>query len=122
MADTSELAAVGADLSKAAGAVGAKAAAVVRKSTLDIEAETKRQIIAMDAVDTGNMLNSVSSTIRGDGRFSTIEGEVGPTAEYSGYVHDGTSRMAGRPFLATAADMHIPTFEAAMGQIGGKIL
>ena len=48
--------------------------------------------------DTGTLMRSIT--------FEKVGGEdailVGSPVEYAGYVHDGTSKMAGRPFLRDA--------------------
>jgi HK97 gp10 family phage protein len=120
--DASEMNAFGGGVRRRARRIGVGGAAVVRKSAYDLERGTKSQIQAMGAVDTGNMLNGVSTSFSGSGRAGTMEAEVGPTADYSIFVHDGTSKMPGRPFLATAFDAWLPGFETAVGKLGGQIL
>jgi HK97 gp10 family phage protein len=120
--DASEMASFGGGVRRRALRIGVSGATVVKKAAYDLERGTKAQIQAMGAVDTGNMLNSVSTDISGDGRFGAMSAEVGPTADYSIYVHEGTSRMAGRPFLSTAFDAMLPGFEGAVGKLGGEIL
>lgn len=58
----------------------------------------KREIQAVHAVDTGTMLNSVTSERSGEHEY-----EVGPTVDYATYVALGTSRMPARPFHITSA-------------------
>ncbi|HEY0889369.1 MAG TPA: hypothetical protein VGE38_07150 [Nocardioides sp.] len=115
--DVSQVAALGSRLAGAGGRVGAKASAAFRKTILDIEADAKMLIEAYDAVDTGDMMNSVSSTITGDGRTGTMTGEVGPTVDYGLYVHEGTSVMPGRPFLGDAWDRRVPPYTQALAKI-----
>lgn len=100
-----------ADLTAAGAKAEPLAQLVIDKTASDLEAGTKRMITAVDAVDTGFMLNSVSTT-RG-----RLEAEVGPTAHYAIYVHEGTSRMPGRPFLFPVLEELTPAFEQAMGQV-----
>lgn len=83
------------------------------KAAFDCQAESQRNIVAMGAVDTGNLLNS-----------QTAEPDAGPDysetrsgAEYSGFVHDGTRSMPARPFLRLAADRVRPGYVAALEQI-----
>lgn len=97
--------------------VGARASAAFRKTIHDIEADAKMLIEAYDAVDTGDMMNSTSSTIAGDGRFGEMTGEVGPTVDYGIYVHNGTSVMPGRPFLDDAFDRREPLLAQALAKI-----
>lgn len=47
-------------------------------------------------VRTGRLRASYTST------FTPLEGDVGPTANYAIYVHDGTRYMRARPFLTNA--------------------
>jgi HK97 gp10 family phage protein len=58
----------------------------------------KQEIQAVHAVDTGTMLNSVTSEKAGQGSYL-----IGPTVKYAPYVALGTSRMPARPFHITAA-------------------
>lgn len=116
--DISQVVGYSARLRRASGSVGKTASAALRKTALDIEGDAK--ILA--PVDTGNLMNSISTTITGDGRRGQMSAEVGPTAEYGIYVHEGTSRMAGRPFLADAFDRRIPMFEEAVRQIAERDL
>lgn len=115
--DASTVVAYSTRLSAAGGRVGAKGSAVFRKTIFDIEADAKMLIEAYDAVDTGDMMNSTTSTISGDGRTGEITGEVGPTVDYGLYVHEGTSVMPGRPFLADAFDRRVTPFEAALAKL-----
>lgn len=64
------------------------------------------------AVDTGNLMNSVSHTMTG-----TTVGEVAVGAEYGAFLELGTSRMAPRPYLGPATDKVKPAFERALGQV-----
>lgn len=115
--DFSEVAALGSRLQGAGGRVGLKAAAALRKTAFDIEADAKMLIEAYDAVDTGDMMNSVSTSITGDGRTGTMTAEVGPTVDYGLFVHEGTSVMPGRPFLGDAWDRRVPLYTQALAKI-----
>lgn len=64
----------------------------IRKSVIAIQ----RQSMINSPVDTGRLRNSHQSL------FDVLKGTVQPTANYAIYVHEGTSRMKGRPFLAMA--------------------
>lgn len=102
----------------AAGRIGAPMAAAVRKTAFDIEADAK----TLAPVDTGNLENSISTTITGDGRTGTITAEIGPTAEYGAFVEYGTSRMGPQPYMTPAAERHIPVLEQVLDHIGGELL
>lgn len=52
-------------------------------------------------VDTGRLRNSIEAETNG------MEANIGTDVYYAGYVHDGTYRMAARPFLFSAADAEI---------------
>ena len=51
-------------------------------------------------VDTGNLRGSITHEIAQDGEG--LSARVGTNVPYAVYVHEGTSRMAGRPFLRDA--------------------
>jgi hypothetical protein len=44
-------------------------------------------------------------------RIEHMRLSIGATAPYAGYVHEGTSRMAARPFLSLAITRHAAEFE-----------
>ncbi|GEP38886.1 hypothetical protein NPS01_25490 [Nocardioides psychrotolerans] len=115
--DITQAVAHGSRLAQAGVRIGAPASAVLRRTAFAIEADAKALIVAMDAVDTGDMLNSVTTEITGDGRSGSMSAEVGPTVDYGIYVHEGTSVMAGRPYLANAFDRQVPGFQAALAQL-----
>lgn len=115
--DITQAVAHGSRLGQAGARIGAPAAAAFRRTVFAIEAGSKAAIVEMDAVDTGNMLNGVSSTIVGDGRSGSMSGEVGPTADYSVHVHQGTSVMAGRPFLEGPFDREVAAFSGALAKL-----
>lgn len=47
--------------------------------------------------DTGNLMGSITSNVVSDRAV-----DVGTNVEYAGYVHEGTYKMRGRPFLKDA--------------------
>lgn len=106
------------DLRAAPGRVGQKVAAGVRKSAADVEAGAK----ARAPVDTGNLRNSITTSVEGDGRSGAVTATVGPTANYGGYVEYGTSRMGPQPYLGPAFDQVVPSFVQAMEDAAGGIL
>lgn len=116
--DASEFLGLAAQLERASGQVGAKAAAAVKKTAFDIEADAK----ALAPVDTGNLRGSISTDIIGDGRFGSIEAEIGPTAEYGAFVEYGTSRMGPQPYMRPAFERREPGLTAALDQIGEDLL
>lgn len=116
--DVSQLEQLGRDIHHAGGTVGAKGSAVFRKTVHDMEGSMKEYA----AVDTGAMRNSVSSILSGDGRFSTMTAEIGPTVDYGIWQEIGTSRMPAHPFVAPGFDRHIDPFTEALARIGAEIL
>lgn len=105
--DTSELTALGVRLTAAGPAAQAQASAALGRTAYAIEGDAK----VLAPVDTGNLVNSISTSIDG------TTAEIGPTAEYGVYVELGTSRMAGQPYMAPAADRRIPEYVNALSQI-----
>lgn len=129
----------------------------VRKCVLDIEANAKRNVRDMDAIDTGALMNSIYSVIerrsgydqagskakaeaakgsrklrrKGEAKpkpfemrpqihAGTNEGIVAVGAEYGEIIHEGTTRMPGRPFLAKAAETVFPVFDQVVRDMINK--
>ncbi|WP_248582598.1 HK97-gp10 family putative phage morphogenesis protein [Nocardioides sp. InS609-2] len=111
--DVSELRALGFRLQAASGTIGALTAAAVRKTAFDIEADAK----ALAPVDTGNLKNSITTTLTGDGRTGSMSAEIGPTAEYGVFQEYGTSTQPGKAYMGPAFDRRAPGLDAAIGQI-----
>jgi HK97 gp10 family phage protein len=105
---------------------GALAQIVVRKTAKDIEAHAKRIVPvgkSRKGYIGGNLKNSIgTSDLRRVGQSGSLSVEIGPTAEYGGYVEFGTSRMAPQPYMGPAADVHLPLFEQAVTQLGLEAL
>lgn len=110
--DVSELRDLERDLEKGAAKVEALAPRVVAKVALDIERDAKINA----PVDTGNLMGSIGAEVDG------LTAEIGPTAEYGGYVEYGTSKMHAQPYMGPATEKNTPAFVDAMGQVGAKIL
>lgn len=64
----------------------------IKQSIFTIDRESKTRT----PVDTGRLRASHTTL------FSPLRGEVGPTANYATFVHEGTRYMRGRPFLREA--------------------
>lgn len=114
--DGSELNQLAADIQNSAGAVGAKASAAIRKTAHNIEQTAK----VFAPVDTGNLMGSISTTIEGDGRFTSIAAEIGPTADYGHHVEFGTSQHAPAAYMGPAFDRHGYQLEAALLQVAAQ--
>ena len=97
------------DFGKEAAKIAGLARAVVAKSAQTVEGKAKLRA----PVRTGNLRNSISTTIIDDG----LTAEVGPTASYAPYVEFGTARQAPQPFLIPAAEEVTPEFEKALEKI-----
>lgn len=68
----------------------------MKASLLDVQRSSMR----ITPVDTGFLRASHQLHM-----VSPVQGEVAVLADYAEFVHDGTNRMEGRPFLADAAEM-----------------
>lgn len=66
-----------------------------------VENTAKENITKMGAVDTGTLKNSITHNVEGN------IVEIGTNVEYAPFVHSGTSKMEGRPFLQNAVDEHM---------------
>lgn len=87
------------------GQLRQQASAAIRKAAYDVEAHAK----AVVPVDTGNLKNSIQTTMEGD-----LTATVGTHVEYAPYVELGTHKMAARPYLGAAAEAVRPSLETAM--------
>ena len=89
-----------------------EASRVVRGHGLQMEAEAKQNIVAMDAIDTGYMLGSVGIIEQ-----SAMSATVAVGAEYGPYVEYGTAHatysIAPRPFWRRAKETVTPLFRDA---------
>jgi len=71
---------------------------VVKKTALLIKTEAKRKV----PVDTGLLKTSIQA------KTNNLESEVSANTRYAIYVHEGTRRMSGRPFMTNAVKKLIP--------------
>lgn len=51
-----------------------------------------------EIVDTGRLFESIQAAVKRDSQ-NAFSVDVGTDVEYARYVHDGTSRVEGRPFI-----------------------
>jgi HK97 gp10 family phage protein len=112
--DVSEVMELARDIERNADQVPAQARAVVTKVGYD----TLATMQAITPVDTGNLKNSEGIDFTDDG----LGFEAGPTAEYGGYVEEGTSKMAAEPYAGPAADREFPGVEHGLGEIGSRAI
>ena len=107
--DMSEVASLAAALGRAGPRARLRGSAALRKVAKDIERDAK--ILA--PVDTGDLENSISTTISDAG----MTAEIGPTVDYAIYQELGTSTQPPQAFLGPASDRHIPLLEQAIARI-----
>lgn len=108
-----ELTTLSRDLGKASAHTVTAAAKVVRKTALDIERDAK----ALVPVDTGNLMNSITTT-----RTGVLSAEIGPTANYGSFVEWGTARMAPQPYMGPATDRNEQPFIRAVEDLAAGLL
>lgn len=111
-----EMAKIAAELAALPAEVLPKARDAMKKALNDIQARAQGIV----PVDTGYLKSSISTSTEGNGAYA--RGEVGPTANYGAYVELGTSRMRAQPYMRPATDAVVPSWVAAIEQIGGEIL
>ena len=116
--DLSEVNALSARMMSAGGRVTAAGSSALRRVASDIEADAR----ALAPVDTGNLRDSISTTLAGDGRSSAMSVEVGPSADYGVYVEYGTSTQPGTPFMGPAFDRRAPGYSAALADLAAREL
>lgn len=129
-ADTSELRLYAKDLRVMPEKIVPQVSKAVRKTLHDIEGDAKR-INKASAFDTGNLNNSISTEVDGDG----LGGVVGPTADYGVFIEEGTEGpypipnafgwgitvmhpgISPRPFMGPAFDRRSPSLDRALDRI-----
>lgn len=77
------------------------------------EANAKKEITSLGAVDTGRLRNSLTYIAHEDKE----EVEVGSFVSYAPYVEYGTEKMAARPFLRNAINNHLAEYKALIEKI-----
>lgn len=117
--DASEFFSLAAQLTRASGQIGAAAAGAVRSAARDIEARAKAQA---PVGPTGDLRDSISTTLTGDGRFAAIDAEIGPSVDYAPFVEYGTSRMGPQPFMGPAFEARQPGLARDLGTLDEGLL
>jgi len=97
------------------GELRAAASQVVRATAAMVEIRAKDIV----PVDTGNLKNSIQTTMENDLLAIVSTGTTEEDAPYAIYVEYGTRRMAARPYMRPAAEAARPAFEAAMKKLLG---
>lgn len=103
-------AALAAMLARESAKLDVRAAIVVRRAAIAIQADAQ----AMAPVDTGFLKSSITTTVEPDG----LSADIGPEADYGRHVEEGTYRMAAQPYLVPALERQADGFVQAMEQIG----
>ena len=96
--------------------IGDRLAETIREIAFVLEGGIKVGITKLDAVDTGFMRSS--TRINQLGRKSA---RVGPNADYSIYVHEGTRWMQPRRFIDMGVKLSGDKMEKVMERTGQKI-
>ena len=73
----------------------------LKSTASDIEEQAKQNC----PVDTGRLKGSIKGSVSG------LEANIGTDVEYAHFVHDGTYKMAARPFLESAANKELEGIE-----------
>lgn len=87
------------------GAIKDAVAAALEEIGLVAEGAAKR----ICPVDTGRLRNSITHALVGDDSVA-----IGTNVEYAPYVHEGTSRYKGVPFLTQSAQSNKGRFESIL--------
>lgn len=103
-------------LKSSSHAAAMKAGVVVRSSAHRIEALAKD----FCPVDTGALRGSIGAEFLGY-TGSGAAAVIGPTMSYGGFIEWGTSRMAPRSYMGSAADREFPDFQAAVLSLGDPL-
>lgn len=144
--DASEVHDLADDIRRHTDELPARAQLVTEKTGFDLEARTKANIVAVGAVDTGFLLGSVGVDI------GPLSLDCGPTADYGDIIERGVPHpfvinakpggtlhffidgreifaksvlhppISPRPYLGPAFDSVLPSYEAALGQLGEQVV
>lgn len=88
---------------RASGTGGTGVQAALAAGAAQLQREIMMQAMSMGIWDTGNLINSHTRQKIGPATWRIVS-----PAEYSVYVHMGTSRMAARPWMETATTQAMP--------------
>lgn len=123
--DVSEVNALAVTLQTAGGSVGAEVAAVVRKGALNVKNDARR--IATGIGHAPLYPFSIGYDVTGDGRFGTVEAEIGPDKDrpqgaLGNILEYGTVNNAPITHLGPALDREGPRFMDAIAASAVKVL
>lgn len=77
----------------------------MQKSAFLVERESKMSVNDFRAIDTGRMLNSISSDVY------PMEATIAPHVDYAIFVHDGTRFVTPRPFMEKGLERAEESFQ-----------
>lgn len=86
---------------------------LIQRVVLTVEAQAKR----VTPVDTGTLRRSITSRT-----LTRTQGVVGTNVSYGRYVHEGTRRMPGRPFLRQGLEASASQIDRILKQHGERVL
>lgn len=110
--DTSEVHELARHQSAYAAVVPARARTIVARAGFATEAAIKAEILRLDLIDTGAMVNSTSVDVDG------LEFEAGPTVEYAIYQDQGTSELPANEFTGHGFDQVLPNTIREVAELG----
>ena len=89
---------------------------VVKRELADTASDIKEGAKANCPVDTGRLKSSIKADVQG------LEANIGSDVEYAHFVHDGTYKMAARPFLESAANKELEGIEDRIADAIARLL
>lgn len=110
--DTTEIRRLEQDIAVASSAAEKQVRDTVRRGAFEIQARGR----VLCPVRTGNLRNSISVDFRGSNAH-VAQAEIGPEANYGGFVELGTERQAPQPYMGPAFDQVEPSIIAGLESI-----
>ena len=89
---------------------------VVKRELADTASDIEEEAKANCPVDTGRLKSSIKADVQG------LEANIGSDVEYAHFVHDGTYKMAARPFLESAANKELEGIEDRIADAIARLL
>ena len=89
---------------------------IVQRELTDTASNIEKEAKAITPVDTGRLKRSIAAEVKG------LEANIGTDVEYAHFVHDGTYKMAARPFLESAANKELEGIEDRIADAIARLL
>ena len=89
---------------------------IVKRELADTASDIEEEAKANCPVDTGRLKSSIKADVQG------LEANIGTDVEYAHFVHDGTYKMAARPFLESAANKELEGIEDRIADAIARLL